>query len=143
VATTIPAQRLLLGDDAFVSGRHTTRTVEDGGVLARLSALPEEEAEGVLMVEGRAVKLWSPAMAASAAAAVSATGGDAIAPMQGTILKVLVAPGDDVETGQPLAVLEAMKMETVISATGAGTVTELSVAPVDTVSAGQVVVAIE
>lgn len=144
VATTIPAHLLLLEEDAFVSGRHTTRTVEEGGVLARLSALPGEEAEGVLMVEGRAVRLWNPAMAPSAAAAVSGSlGGDAVAPMQGTILKVLVGPGDTVEAGQPLAVLEAMKMETVISATRAGTVAEPVVAPGDAVSVGQVVVTIE
>jgi biotin carboxyl carrier protein len=83
-------------------------------------------------------------MSASAAAAVSGVaGGEAVAPMQGTILKVLVDPGQVVEPGQAVAVLEAMKMETVISATRAGIVSEVPVGPGDTVAAGQVVAVIE
>ena len=144
VATTIPAHLLLLTDGSFVAGTHTTRTVEDGGMLAQLAAAVEEQSQDVLMVAGRPVRLWNPAMSASAAAAVSGVaGGEAVAPMQGTILKVLVDPGQVVEPGQAVAVLEAMKMETVISATRAGIVSEVPVGPGDTVAAGQVVVVIE
>jgi acetyl-CoA/propionyl-CoA carboxylase, biotin carboxylase, biotin carboxyl carrier protein len=64
-------------------------------------------------------------------------------PMQGTIVKVLVAAGDEVEAGQPVCVLEAMKMENNIGATKSGTVTEVKVAPGDTVGSGDVVVVIE
>ena len=62
--------------------------------------------------------------------------------MQGTIIKVLVAVGDEVEAGQPVCVLEAMKMENNISAGKAGTVTEVKVSPGDTVGSGDVVVVI-
>ncbi|MFJ7330999.1 acetyl-CoA carboxylase biotin carboxylase subunit [Streptomyces cyaneofuscatus] len=49
------------------------------------------------------------------------------APMPGTVTVVKVAVGDEVEAGQSLLVVEAMKMEHVISAPHAGTVTELDV----------------
>ena len=63
--------------------------------------------------------------------------------MQGTIVKVLVNVGDTVEIGQPLCVLEAMKMENHINAETAGTVKEIRVKPGDTVGAGDVVAVIE
>lgn len=145
VASTIPAHKLLLRLDEFVAGTHTTRTVESG-VLDELRAAPEEEDQGnVLLVGGRAVRLWSPAMAASASAAVSGGigAGEVAAPMQGTILKVLVEPGQTVERGDAVVILEAMKMETTLAAGTAGVVNEISVAPGDTVAAGQVVAIVE
>jgi propionyl-CoA carboxylase alpha chain len=45
-----------------------------------------------------------------------------LAPMPGLLTQLLVAPGDKVEAGQPLAVVEAMKMENILRATRAGTV---------------------
>jgi acetyl-CoA/propionyl-CoA carboxylase biotin carboxyl carrier protein len=63
--------------------------------------------------------------------------------MQGTIIKVLVSVGDTVEAGQPVCVLEAMKMENNVNADKAGTVTEIRVKAGDTVSAGDVVAVIE
>jgi acetyl-CoA/propionyl-CoA carboxylase biotin carboxyl carrier protein len=63
--------------------------------------------------------------------------------MQGTIVKVLVAEGDEVELGQSVLVLEAMKMENHISAEKAGTVKEVRVAAGDTVGTGDVLVVIE
>ena len=62
--------------------------------------------------------------------------------MQGTIVKVLVEVGQEVEIGQAVVVLEAMKMENQISAERAGTVKEIKVAPGDTVGGGDVVVVI-
>ena len=64
-------------------------------------------------------------------------------PMQGTIVKVLVAVGEQVEVGQALTVLEAMKMENNIPAETSGTVSEIKVAPGDSVAAGDVVMVIE
>jgi acetyl-CoA/propionyl-CoA carboxylase biotin carboxyl carrier protein len=59
--------------------------------------------------------------------AVAAASGDALtAPMQGTIVKVTAADGDVVEIGQPIVVLEAMKMEQPLTAHKAGTVTNLN-----------------
>ncbi|WJV51432.1 biotin carboxylase N-terminal domain-containing protein [Streptomyces flavofungini] len=60
------------------------------------------------------------------------------APMPGTVTVVKVAPGDEVTAGQSLLVVEAMKMEHVISAPHAGTVTELDVTPGTTVAMDQV-----
>ncbi|MFD9011564.1 acetyl-CoA carboxylase biotin carboxylase subunit [Streptomyces sp. NPDC059552] len=60
------------------------------------------------------------------------------APMPGTVTVVKVAVGDRVEAGQSLLVVEAMKMEHVISAPHAGTVTELDVTPGTTVAMDQI-----
>ncbi|EFL15229.1 acetyl-CoA carboxylase biotin carboxylase subunit [Streptomyces sp. C] len=60
------------------------------------------------------------------------------APMPGTVTVVKVAVGDKVTAGQSLLVVEAMKMEHVISAPHAGTVTELDVTPGTTVAMDQV-----
>jgi acetyl-CoA/propionyl-CoA carboxylase biotin carboxyl carrier protein len=105
------------------------------------------------------VKLWMPDAPAGAVTAEAATrrrrptpasssGGGAsngtiAAPMQGTIVKILVAEGDEVEVGQGVLVLEAMKMENHINADRAGTVREIRVAAGDTVGTGDVLVVIE
>ncbi|WP_405407048.1 biotin carboxylase N-terminal domain-containing protein [Streptomyces sp. NBC_01104] len=67
------------------------------------------------------------------------SGADALAaPMPGTVTVVKVAVGDEVAAGQSLLVVEAMKMEHVISAPHAGTVTELDVTAGTTVAMDQV-----
>ena len=65
-----------------------------------------------------------------------------LAPMPGLVVRLLVAVGDAVEAGQPLAVMEAMKMENELRAPAAGTVTALPVAPGAAVEKGAVVVAL-
>ena len=62
--------------------------------------------------------------------------GDVVAPMQAIVVALGVAEGDQVEEGQLVAVLEAMKMEKPLLAPRAGTVTSLSIAQGDTVTAG-------
>jgi acetyl-CoA/propionyl-CoA carboxylase biotin carboxyl carrier protein len=69
--------------------------------------------------------------------------GTLTAPMQGTIVKVLVEVGASVETGQAVLVLEAMKMENQINAETSGTVKELRVKPGDGVGTGDVLAIIE
>ncbi|WP_369196570.1 acetyl/propionyl/methylcrotonyl-CoA carboxylase subunit alpha [Streptomyces djakartensis] len=64
------------------------------------------------------------------------------APMPGTVTVVKVAVGDEVSAGQSLLVVEAMKMEHVISAPHAGTVAELDVSPGTTVAMDQVLAVI-
>ncbi|MEU0048724.1 acetyl-CoA carboxylase biotin carboxylase subunit [Streptomyces sp. NPDC006309] len=64
------------------------------------------------------------------------------APMPGTVTVVKVAVGDEVAAGQSLLVVEAMKMEHVISAPHAGTVAELDVSPGSTVAMDQVLAVI-
>jgi acetyl-CoA/propionyl-CoA carboxylase biotin carboxyl carrier protein len=64
-------------------------------------------------------------------------------PMQGTIVKVLVAEGDRVTPGQTLVVLEAMKMENHVGAHQAGTVASLSVSEGQTVPTGATIAVID
>jgi acetyl-CoA/propionyl-CoA carboxylase, biotin carboxylase, biotin carboxyl carrier protein len=67
-------------------------------------------------------------------------GKDAIvSPMQGTVLAVEVADGDEVQAGQVVCIVEAMKMENEVHAHRAGRVTDLSVAPGQPVKTGQVI----
>ena len=69
--------------------------------------------------------------------------GSVEAPMQGTIVKVLVEVGQTVEVGAGIVVLEAMKMENQINAEKAGTVKEIKVATGDTVGGGDILAVIE
>ncbi len=68
-------------------------------------------------------------------AAAHATG-SLLAPMPGTVVSVLAAEGAAVEAGQPVLVLEAMKMQHTVTAPTAGTVTEITVEPGRQVAAG-------
>jgi 3-methylcrotonyl-CoA carboxylase alpha subunit len=58
------------------------------------------------------------------------------APMHGSVVKLLVTAGEPVEANQPLLVLEAMKMEHTVCATGPGSIRSFNVAPGDQVSEG-------
>ncbi|MBD0318260.1 MAG: carbamoyl phosphate synthase, partial [Thermoleophilia bacterium] len=62
-----------------------------------------------------------------------------VSPMQGTVLAVEVAEGDQIEAGRVICVVEAMKMENEIKAHRDGIVTRLSVAPGAAVKTGQVI----
>jgi acetyl-CoA/propionyl-CoA carboxylase, biotin carboxylase, biotin carboxyl carrier protein len=148
IPTTIAAHRLLLALPEFIDGSYTTKTVE-GDALEVLSAQaprapsPSESGpSGVLLLHGSPVRLWHPAIAGSVSAAShrgapARTEGAVIAPMHGTILKVLVARGDHVEAGDPVAVLEAMKMETQVSAPASGSVTDVKIEAGAIVESGQ------
>jgi acetyl-CoA/propionyl-CoA carboxylase biotin carboxyl carrier protein len=81
-------------------------------------------------------------VAASLTRSVHAGADSLTAPMPGTVTVVKVAVGDEVSAGQSLLVVEAMKMEHVISAPHAGKVTELDVAPGTTVAMDQVLAVI-
>ncbi|WP_420453088.1 acetyl-CoA carboxylase biotin carboxylase subunit [Ilumatobacter sp.] len=104
------------------------------------------------------VSMWvpeQPAVAAGSAPAkkrerrAASSGGGAVAsgsieaPMQGTIVKILVEVGQEVEVGAGIIVLEAMKMENQINAESAGTVKEIKVSAGDTVGGGDVLAVIE
>lgn len=78
------------------------------------------------------------APAAPAPSAAGAAGANAVvAPLAGSVARILVAEGDEVEAGQVLLVLEAMKMETEITAPAAGTVSAILVKQGEPVQGGQ------
>jgi acetyl-CoA/propionyl-CoA carboxylase biotin carboxyl carrier protein len=76
-------------------------------------------------------------------AAPTAGSGRIAVPMQGTIVKVNVAVGDEVTEGQVLCVLEAMKMENNIAADKAGTIAQVDVEEGASVGSGDVIIIIE
>ncbi|MEO1248150.1 MAG: sodium-extruding oxaloacetate decarboxylase subunit alpha [Pseudomonadota bacterium] len=83
-----------------------------------------------------------PAAAASPAPAAAAPAATVKAVLAGNIFKVHAAPGARVNEGDPLLVVEAMKMETIVAAPAAGTVAEVFVAEGDVVAVGDALVSI-
>jgi acetyl-CoA/propionyl-CoA carboxylase biotin carboxyl carrier protein len=105
--------------------------------------VPESQA-GAVVAGGSAGGASRPRRSGGAGGAGAGGGSGAVAvPMQGTVVKVLVEVGQEVEAGATVCVLEAMKMENNITAEKAGTVKEIKVAPGDSVGSGDVVVVIE
>ena len=74
---------------------------------------------------------------------LDAVSGGVTAPMPGKIVKILVQPGDLVEAGQVVVILEAMKMENELSALSKGVVKDVAVRVGDPVQGGQVLVTLE
>ncbi len=168
VATTIPADIAILEHSDFAAATHSTKWVEETLDLSNVSAavqpsitgddeVPTTRRDISVEIDGRrfAVSMWIPEAAPSAGPSARTRakrsgggGGDSgngrvVVPMQGTIVKVLVAIGDKVDIGDTLCVLEAMKMENNVAADKAGRVSEMLVGPGDLVGAGDMVVVIE
>jgi len=101
-----------------VNGKKYVVAVSEGGEISQIQG------------EGGA----SAPTASSAPAPAVGEGEPVIAPLGGNIFKVLVSPGDAVEDGDVLIILEAMKMETEIRAPKAGTVGEVFIKVGDAVS---------
>ena len=70
------------------------------------------------------------------------THSDVPAPMPGLVLKVLVEEGQEVLHGEPLVVLEAMKMENVLNCPTDGVITQIHIEQGESVDKGQVLIAI-
>ncbi len=111
-----------------------THEVQLGEQQLRLAVYAEGEQYSIFSSTGSA-QLVRPDPLARAAEQGGDEGGLA-APMPGKLIAFLVAAGEDVRRGQPLAVLEAMKMEHTISAPRDGRVQELFFAPGDPVPEG-------
>ncbi len=164
IPTVLPFHRLVVEDPAFAPEDPAepfsihTRWIETefGGdippaPLAHAPEEPEDRESVVLEVDGRRVEVSLPASLRAPQPevrhrrkrthkqAAQAAGGDAVAaPMQGTIVKVMVEEGQTVADGDLLLVLEAMKMEQPITAHRSGVVTGLDAEIGATVSAGAV-----
>jgi acetyl-CoA/propionyl-CoA carboxylase biotin carboxyl carrier protein len=104
--------------------------------------VPESQVAAAAAPGGAAKAAPRPRRSTGASASAAGSGSVSV-PMQGTIVKVLVAVGDTVEEGQTVCVLEAMKMENNIAADKAGTVTEVKVEAGQSVGSGDIVVVIE
>ena len=172
VATTVPADIAILEHPDFAAVEHSTKWVEevldlsgvkaDKGDTERADDEPKVRRDVQMEVNGKkfSVSMWvseseaagpassgrsgKPKRRATAKAAAAGSGsGEVAVPMQGTVVKVLVEVGQEVEAGETVIVLEAMKMENNVSAEKAGKVTEVRVAAGDSVGGGDVVVVIE
>jgi propionyl-CoA carboxylase alpha chain len=66
-----------------------------------------------------------------------------LCPMPGLLVSLNVGAGDKVEAGQPLAVIEAMKMENILRAEKAGTVKSVSAKPGDSLAVDAVILEME
>ncbi len=164
IKTTIPFHRLMLADQRFVTGDYHTGTVEremDLSVLTEPAAPTPKPGEPEVVerlfeveVDGKRFEVKArehlettvmsrkprPPQKSS-----RATGGRSellAAPMQGTIVKVLVAQGQTVKAGDAIVVLEAMKMENSILAHTEGTVEELKVSDGQSVETGATIAVI-
>ncbi|WP_309112430.1 acetyl/propionyl/methylcrotonyl-CoA carboxylase subunit alpha [Saccharothrix sp.] len=169
MATVLPFHRLIVRDPAYVGSEDGftvhTRWIEtefDNTIppFTDGAEVEEDEPRQTLVVEvgGRRLEVSLPGGLAAAAPAVkgggakakprkraggkggAAASGDAVAaPMQGTIVKVAVEDGQQVEAGDLIVVLEAMKMENPVTAHKAGVVAGLAAEPGATVTQGTVI----
>ncbi len=167
VATTIPAAQAIVAHPDFAAVTHSTRWVEDRldfTTLPEPAADPGEAPEsrsGSMVhhqieaeVDGKrfSVVLWTPQTTgddseppsaarrrAQGPSSLGSGSAEITVPMQGTIIKLLVQVGDQVAAGQPVAVLEAMKMENNIAAGRSGTVAEIRVKVGDSVGGGDTI----
>jgi acetyl-CoA/propionyl-CoA carboxylase, biotin carboxylase, biotin carboxyl carrier protein len=163
VPTTIPIHEWVLESKEFRAATHTTTWLEralagvdfpshvdnqpapSGQSAARpADILVEVDGQRVpvrIFDERRATAPRSPS--ASAAHHGEHVHGEIRAPMQGTILKVLVEKGQEIRAGEVVCILEAMKMENHIASTRDGEVTELPIRAGQVVETSQVLAVID
>ncbi|TCJ96964.1 acetyl/propionyl/methylcrotonyl-CoA carboxylase subunit alpha [Nocardia alba] len=159
VATTLPFHRVVLDDPAFTGAPFTvhTRWIEtdfDNHIAAEDIAgqtPPEPQRETVVVeISGRRVEVSLPAPDRIGTGPATprrnprterggrgiAASDALVAPMQGTVVKIAVTEGQWVESGDLVAVLEAMKMEQPLTAHRPGIVRDLTATVGTTVSSG-------
>src|SRR5215217_7641528 len=162
ISTTLPFYRAILDDGVFVSGNYTTgfiagrmqslkiepaTTGETGEVPEKRVREVEVEVNGKLFsvrVFGDEGASGGPPRRRRAQRRRASTSEGAVrAPMQGTIVKVLVEEGQEVAADEPVCILEAMKMESEVRSQKAGTVSEVRVEAGQTVSSGETLISVE
>ena len=170
--TVLPFHRLIVEEPAFTAEGDTdfsvhTRWIETefdkemepwSGSLDVESDADDPYRTVVVEVEGRRLRVGVPAgifqsgekaltkppKRANQGGARATDSGDVVAsPMQATVVKIAVQPGDSVVAGDLICVLEAMKMEQPIQAHRDGTIASVEAVIGDTVSAGHVIVTFE
>jgi acetyl/propionyl-CoA carboxylase alpha subunit len=147
VTTNLPFLRWLVGHPLVRAGETTTAFLTE---QPPLSQVPVRTPDGPWRTPFR-LNLPSPAPApppdldAAAADHHGAAGEQSkvVAPMPGTVIRVLVSEGDTVRARQPLVVLEAMKMETPLTSPYDATVRSVHVAEGERVAGGAVLVELE
>jgi acetyl-CoA/propionyl-CoA carboxylase biotin carboxyl carrier protein len=119
----------------------TTVVVEVGGKRLAVSLPASFGGTGTGPAGGSATKRPAGRRAAGAGrgGAAGAGGDSLVSPMQGTIVKLVVGEGDEVAEGDPVVVLEAMKMEQPLAAHKAGVITGLSASIGEVITAGAVI----
>lgn len=169
VATTTTAAITILKHPDFAAVTHSTKWLEETVDLSTISVAAVAEVEDSdepkikrdvdVEVNGKrfSVSMWVPESAGTPSGATAprarrsgrgassggSGSGDVTVPMQGTIVRVLVAVGDTVDVGDTIVVLEAMKMENNVAAEKAGTIEEIRVVEGDSVGGGDIVAVIE
>ena len=163
VPTTIPVHRWVLESEAFRTSTHTTTWLERALADAHLPAQVDLEPATVPVRPGRArdilvevdgrrvpVRIFDERreVAPSVPTTHSAHRGEHVhgeirAPMQGTIVKVLVEKGQAIQAGDVVCILEAMKMENHIASTRQGEITELPIRPGQVVDTGALLAVID
>ena len=128
-------------DDAtVVAASPTAVTLEVDGVRTTYAVAVGEGVVDVDWPGGHAAYARTPRFTDPADTVAS---GSLLAPMPGTVTAVHVAVGDEVAAGQPVLVLEAMKMQHTVVAPTAGTVTEIYVRPGAQVASGEALAVVE
>jgi len=134
--------RVRIGDREIVA--EFTPNADGGGILTvdgrRYPIFGARRKESILVSVGPASFEFKRAEAAAPRRARGLAAAEVIAPMPGKVLKVLVRDGDLVEAGQPLVVIEAMKMETTLAAESAAIVKRVRVEEGQTVDHGAVLI---
>jgi acetyl/propionyl-CoA carboxylase alpha subunit len=146
LTTNLPFLCWLVAHPAFRAGELSTAFLTDHPPLsAPPLRLPAGPFRGAWRLNLPSPLPAAPPDADLAAHAHDHVGGASVvtAPMPGTVIRVDVAPGDEVVARQPLVVLEAMKMETAVAAPFDAVVTAVHVAAGDRVAGGGVLVELE
>jgi len=162
ISTTLPFYRAILDDEAFVSGNYTTGFIEEKmhsleiqpmstGATGKASEKSAREVE--VEVNGKLFRVrvfgdegatgGPPRRRRGETRRASTSEGAVRAPMQGTIVKVLVEVGQEVAADEPVCMLEAMKMESEVRSQKAGTVSEVRVEAGQTVGSGETLISVE